>query len=439
LKQVLADGNWPIRVFGLLRLERFAGAEPESLLRAAIGDASWQARCFALQQAALTHVTIDPAAMASETDPRVLRSALRSGIDIPIEQLKPHITRLLKTRAIEELLLGLELAACVDDLEIRNEAQKRAERLIRNMDDSVALLVSRRLAVVMGVGAMPEDARAWQVWLATNGDNASLARPADARQPGPMASRPALIAQIDDEVFTRLLDYLSSLRQRDLDLVIVMDATASMIPMVNSARAGVDALITFMGDISREMRLAFVAYRDHDNAPVWDGHPFTNDVTSIRKYLFGLRITGGADYPEAVLEGLTACAELPWSKTADRQIVLVGDAPPHAKDIYKVNETLDTYRNLGISTHAVHVPMEYQRGYYDRLQASQVEAARQWLREYNTSTAKSFEEMAARGGGKKTELVHAEQLVPAIMHFTIEEAWWSVFDEFYLRYLEICR
>ena len=33
----------------------------------------------------------------------------------------------------------------------------------------------------------------------------------------------------------------------------------------------------------------------------------------------------------------------------------------------------------------------------------------------------------------------AEQLVPAIMHLTIEESWWPPFDEFYAAYLELCR
>jgi hypothetical protein len=390
------------------------------------------------------NMAIDAAALAGEMDPRVLRAALRHGIDIPAAQLKPHITRLLKTRGIEELTLGLELAACVDDAEVRNEAQKRAIRLIKNMDDAVALLISRRLAVVLNLNVPPENAREWRAWLASKNDKASLAEPAAARhvperRSGAGAGGRPLIADIDDEVFTRLLDYLSSLRQRDLDLVIVMDATASMIPMVNSARAGIDALITFMSDISREMRLAFVAYRDHDNAPVWDGHPFTNDITSIRKYLFDLRITGGADYPEAVLEGITACADLAWNKKAEREIVLVGDAPPHPEDVYKLNETLDTYRNLGITTHAVHVPMEYHQGYYNHLPPEQIEGAKQWLSEYNTTTGKSFDDIAEHGGGKKAELIKAEDLVPAIMHFTIEDAWWAVFDEFYAMYLDLCR
>lgn len=244
---------------------------------------------------------------------------------------------------------------------------------------------------------------------------------------------------MDDETLTRLLDYLASLRQRDLDLVIVMDATASMIPMINQARVGVDALILFLNDISREMRLAFIAYRDHDNKPVWDGHPFTTDIASIRKYLFDLRITGGADYPEAVLDGFTACNSLKWNREATREIVLVGDAPPHEQDVYQVHALMDSFRDSGITVHAVHVPMAYRAGHYDRLTPEQAEEARQFLEEYNASTRKTFTEIADAGGGRSAQVTDAEQLVPSIMHFTIEEAWWPVFDEFYAMYRELCR
>ena len=89
---------------------------------------------------------------------------------------------------------------------------------------------------------------------------------------------------MDPKTLGRLLDYLAALRKRDLDLAIVMDSTASMLPMINEARAGVDSLILFLSDISGSMRLAFVAYRDHDNKPVWEGHRFTDDVESIRHF-----------------------------------------------------------------------------------------------------------------------------------------------------------
>ena len=438
MASLLKDANWPIRVFGILRLERYSGSEPQRMIREAVADQDWQVRCFALRAAARMNLAIDPAALSDETDPKVLRAALRESIALSADQIKPQAMRLLKTRGIEELVLGLELAACCDIEEVREEAQKRAVRLIKNMDDSVALLISRRLALVIGLARPHEDAREWRAWLASNGDTLTLATADSVRRAFNRAPTP-LITGMDDDAFSRLLDYLSSLKQRELDLVIVMDATASMIPMVNQARAGVDSLILFMGDISKQMRLAFVAYRDHDNAPVWDGHPFTTDITSIRKYLFELRITGGADLPEAVLEGLTATGKLGWNSKAEREVVLVGDAPPHEQDMYQVRELLSSMRDSGVTVHSVHVPMEYPPGMYERLPPPEAEERRQFLENYNTSTARTFQELAEFGGGEMTELKGAEALVPAIMRFTIEEGWWSAFDEFYAVYLEMCR
>jgi hypothetical protein len=435
---LLKDANWPIRVFALLRLERYIGEEPQGFVSAALADEAWQVRCFAIRAAARMGVAIDPATFEKEMDPKVLRAALREGVVIPAEHVEPHITRLLKTRGIEELVLGLELAACCDMPEARLEAERRAGRLIKNMDDGVALLISRRLAMVVGLNVPPENAHEWRAWLASKGDKITLAASDFARNHIGRAGTP-LITQMDDDAFSRLLDYLSGLKQRDLDLVIVMDATASMIPMVNQARAGIDGLILFMGDISRNMRLAFVAYRDRDNLPVWDGHPFTTDITSIRKYLFDLRITGGADYPEAVLDGLQATAKLEWNGKAEREIVLVGDAPPHEEDLYQVRALLAGMRDSGVTVHAVHVPMSYPPGTYERLDPPAAEERRLWLENYNKTTSATFADIADNGGGKKTELAAAEQLVPAIMHFTIEEGWWSAFDEFYAVYLEMCR
>ncbi len=435
---LMADVNWPIRVFALLRLERYSGAEPQAFIHQAISDSAWQVRCFAIRAAAATGMAIDPTILADEKDPKVLRAALRAGVALPHEQIKPHAQRLLKTRGIEELVLGLELAACSDIEDVRIEAQSRAVRLIRNMDESVALLITRRLATIFGLHRPFETAAEWRLWLAGRGEKVPLAASDFARRSHGRVGSP-IITGMDDEAFTRLLDYLSSLKQRDLDLVLVMDATASMIPMVNQVRAGIDSLILFLSDISRNMRIAFVGYRDHDNPPVWDGHPFTTDINSIRRYLFDLRISGGADYPEAVLDGLQATAKLDWNRKAEREIVVVGDAPPHEKDLYQVRALLDGMRDSGVTVHAVHVPMDYPPGTYERLTPMQAEERRLWLENYNKRTGEVFAEIADNGGGKKARLTQADQLVPSIMRFTIEEGWWSAFDEFYEAYLDVCR
>jgi hypothetical protein len=436
LELLLKSPDWPIRVFALLRLERYRGDEVTGFIRSALSDEAWQVRCFAIRQAHRASIKISEEQFAQESDPRVIRAAMRHGIKLPHAQVETITTRLLRIKGVDELMLGLEIAAACDNPVIRADAAKRAARIIQNMDDSIAALISRRLALLLNAVPAPETAAQWQQWLRLHRDRLELSRAGDSTSPA--AARP-IIADLDDEAFTRLLDYLGGLRQRDLDLVIVMDATSSMIPMINQARAGVDAMILFLGDISRQMRLAFVAYRDRDNLPVWDGHPFTGDVASIRNYLFSLRITGGADLPEAVLDGMNACAELEWNKKAERQIVLVGDAPPHAEEIYRVRALVESYRDSGITTHAVHVPMVHQEEYLRSLTPERVVQEQEELKAYNTTTSATFAEIAAAGGGKKAEMTEAQQLVPQIMHFTLEEAWWPVFDEFYDIYVQLCR
>ncbi len=435
LEQYLTAPDWPIRVFGLLRLERYTGQKPEQLVHDLIRDKAWQVRCFALRQALRMGYTITQADLPPDEDAAyVVRAALRHGIALDEAAVEPLAKKLMQTKNVDDLMLGLEIAAASGIEPVQTEAGKRVITLIRNMNNTVATVVSRRLAAMLGLRRNPADVGQWNAWL--NRQEGMI----DFPSIGSFTSRaklapPSLISQMSVDTFARLVDYLDALRQRDLDLVIVMDATSSMIPMVNEARVGVDGLILFLNDISKTMRLAFVAYRDHDNKPVWEGHRFTVEVVAIRNFLFNLRITGGADLPEAVLEGLTACGNLNWNPYASRQIILVGDARPHDEDVYEVLNLVETYRNEGLTVHAVHVPMEIAKR-FERFVTPEYRAE---VQHHNAMTATAFEDIATRGGGRKVTLSSRDQLVPSIMHTTLQEAWWPTFDQFYELYLQLCR
>jgi len=440
LEAMVAAEDWPIRVFGLLRMERYRGPGAGAIITAALKDKDWHVQCFALRQARQMEITIAAEDLPDELHPHVIRAALREGIALPAETIENAATKLLRTKGLDELMLGLEIAAASDIAPLRADAAKRATRLVRSMDMKIATLVARRLAVILDLPKTPRTPDEWRAALAGREDDAVLPlAPAVTARPKPELRN--LVSDMDDETFTRLQDYLDVLRRRDLDLVIVMDATASMVPMVNQARAGIDSLILFMNDISRAMRLGFVAYRDRDNLPVTNVHPFTDDIAKIREFLFKVPITGGADYPEAVLDGFEACLNLKWNPApkAEREIVLVGDAPPHAEDVYRTLAVLESFRDKRVTVNTVHVPMDYPDGHYHRLTPDEAAEAKDWLTAYNESTAITFADMAKSGGGQPTSLTQTAELVPAIMRFTLEDAWWTVFDEFYAMYLEQCR
>jgi Mg-chelatase subunit ChlD len=437
MTEQLASPHWPYRVFALMRLERYSGAELGPFIETAVADPAWQVRCFATRQARRLGHPLVAERFDGEMEGLVIRTALRFGVAISPERLEVGARTLMRTHALDQLLLGLEIAAASDVESIRHEGMRRTARLIRNMDESISMRASRRLARIVGLARPLETPQAWREWLKDRGREWSLALPSDGSRE--TAGPRSLVADMDAPTFSRLMEYMDSLRERDLDLVIVMDSTYSMLPMINEARTGVESLILFLNDVSRAMRLAFVAYRDHDNEPVWEGQAFTTDVDAVRDFLFNLAITGGRDLPEAVLDGLTACGQLDWNPKAVRQIVLVGDARPHDDDAYKLTSLLESYSGRGIVVHAVHVPMEINRNLLGQMSPGQLAAYRAEIAEHNRLTELAFVEVARLGGGDAVTLREAEALVPSVMHLTIEEAWWSAFDEFYTLYLDLCR
>ena len=445
VNQLLDSPHWPFRAFAMLRLERFDGASIEPLLRARLADPAWQVRIFALRAMHRRGWAIPPAQLADEADARVILHALRCGVALDDEKIERGAKKLMRTRAIDELMLGLEVASASTNERLRREAQRRLTVLIERLDDAVLLRLNDRLARVLGVGrngeTVPRSIAAWREWAATAGPPTLASpeyRPPRLIRDGAEANVP-FVATLDTERFARLLDYFGVLQARDLQLALVIDSTSSMVPMLNETRAGAEQLILFLDDLSKSMQLGVVAYRDHDNPPIWEGQPFTADIDAMREFLFGIRITGGRDLPEAVLAGLEACHELDWNKTAERQIILIGDARPHDHELYQLHQVLEWYRENDIEVHAVHVPQEPQESYMRLLDPVQASARRAELDEHNVLTRKQFQRIADTGGGSFISLTDSRQLVPEIMHLTIEEPWWPAFDEFYAMYCALCR
>ncbi len=164
ITKLLESPDWPFRVFGLLRLERVRGDGVEALVRTGVADPDWQVRCFALRQAHRMGIEVSAEALAAEREPRVIRAALRHGVALDDERIKQGAKDLMRTKALEEMMLGLEISAASQIPALRTEAEGRIARLIRNMDDGVCALSSRRLAALLEVSVPPRDAHGWRAW-----------------------------------------------------------------------------------------------------------------------------------------------------------------------------------------------------------------------------------------------------------------------------------
>lgn len=125
--------------------------------------------------------------------------------------------------------------------------------------------------------------------------------------------------------------------KNNLDLVFAIDATGSMKNDLDKLKTDMQPLLAELFGESPGTRVGLLFYRDYGDTfkymdlPV-KLFPFTSNFTSFSKNLNSIRIYGkeGGDIPEAVYEAMFASCEFyAWRTTAQKKIILIGDAEPH--------------------------------------------------------------------------------------------------------------
>jgi hypothetical protein len=125
---------------------------------------------------------------------------------------------------------------------------------------------------------------------------------------------------------------------RDLDIVFCVDTTASMKNDIEALKKDlVFVLNQFINQFSG-FRAGIVLYKDYFDDYVTKIIPFTSDMKSFQKSIDSIKVRGGRDIPEAIHEALyDAATEFPW-QADERQIILIGDAPPHPRPRGKISK-----------------------------------------------------------------------------------------------------
>ncbi|HZR81731.1 MAG TPA: vWA domain-containing protein [Candidatus Binatia bacterium] len=124
--------------------------------------------------------------------------------------------------------------------------------------------------------------------------------------------------------------YVSGLREKGLDIVFIVDGTASMGDVIALVRRDLASLVDTIGGMVPVARIGFVVYRDRkDDVPI-EIAPLTASRTKLAAFLAGVRAEGGGDWPESLNLGLEAALEkMKWRPNAKRILVFVASSPPH--------------------------------------------------------------------------------------------------------------
>ena len=163
---------------------------------------------------------------------------------------------------------------------------------------------------------------------------------------------------------------------RQVYVAVVIDATSSMTATIDAARRAAGALVVDAGKRAEvTLHLALVAYRDVDPIYGYSARLVTDftDPAGFRAALDQVEAATQADgsVDEAVLDGVATALPAPpgtpagelhpdWptrraGELATKMLVLIGDAPDHARDLKRARELAARANRAGITIAAVSI------------------------------------------------------------------------------------
>ncbi len=133
-----------------------------------------------------------------------------------------------------------------------------------------------------------------------------------------------------------------------LDLVFVIDTTASMRPVIRDLSLSMSGIVRVLQRLVPSLRVAVVAYRDYDTGAGWTvrslpPRPTSSSMAEVQAFVDWLRraIRSSRTPREAVYSGLREALSLPLRPGAKQSIIVIGDAAPHRNE---ESRTLDLAR-----------------------------------------------------------------------------------------------
>jgi hypothetical protein len=134
-----------------------------------------------------------------------------------------------------------------------------------------------------------------------------------------------------------------------IDLVFVIDTTASMTPVIRELAVAMRGIVRILGRLVPSVRIGIAAYKDRDTGlppvitfPLTPTDPYLPRIVGFLESLEASPI-GSRTIEEDVHLGLEAATLMRWRADARQVLVVIGDAAAHAE--YR-NETFWRARNF---------------------------------------------------------------------------------------------
>ena len=123
-------------------------------------------------------------------------------------------------------------------------------------------------------------------------------------------------------------DYDSILKAGKADIIFVVDSTGSMGDEITNVRDNIDEFVSKLEHDSVDVRLGLVEYKDiyEDGYGSTRAYNWYSDVEEFKTQLSSLKVTGGGDAPESVVDALECAQNMGFRKGVNKFIIVITDA-----------------------------------------------------------------------------------------------------------------
>ncbi len=206
-------------------------------------------------------------------------------------------------------------------------------------------------------------------------------------------------------------DYIEHLQKTGIDVVFAIDATGSMVWVHRTVRERMQQLAQYVRGLVPLARFGIIAYRDYQDYDfVTKLSQPSFDILKARDFMAAIDAVGGGDHPEAVTQALRdAETAIAWRPGAQRVVIIIGDAPPHARETAEAAKIAERMKSRGGRLSLLDSRVEANRVLLGRVNAS---SARADL--VTQGVMPSFRRLARLGGGTAATLAAERQLMKTL-------------------------
>ncbi len=161
-----------------------------------------------------------------------------------------------------------------------------------------------------------------------------------------------------EDMVDKIGDILDDVEGDSIDLVLALDTTESMHDDMPALKQRIIPLLKEHINRFKHFRIGILLYKDYMEKYLYKPLPFSDNLAVIKRNIDSIRVSGGRDLPEAVYEALYASIHSYDWVAKNREIILIGDAPPHPRPRGKITKEMvfRDAKKLGIRINTIILP-----------------------------------------------------------------------------------